>query len=470
VALPLRTVVVLAFVLAPVIRPAPLPAQSRAAADSLATAILKQLVEIPTTDSAGTTRQAAEAMAKRLLDAGFPASDVKVLEGPTGTFALVARYRAKTGSTRKPILMLAHLDVVPARREDWSFDPFVFRERDGFYFGRGVMDNKAGAATLVASFIRWRREKWTPSRDLIMALTGDEETASASIRELLAKHRDLIDAEYALNTDAGGGELRNGKPVSFSVQTAEKVYQTYHLETRSPGGHSSVPTPGNAIYRLSEGLVRLSRFGFPLGLTETTRAYLERSAAGESPAVARDMRAAAKGDTAAARRLSAAEPYYNALLHTTCVATRLEAGHADNALPQSAVATVNCRVLPGESLDGVESTLERVVADTGIEVTALERAAPPGPASPLRADIMKPVEQVVARMWPGAVVVPEMSTGATDGSYVRGEGIPTYGVSGVFGELGENHAHGRDERIRVRSFREAVEFWDRLVKELARSP
>lgn len=462
----LRIAAVLAAALAA--GPAPLPAQSRAAADSLATAILEQLVEIPTTDSAGTTRVAAEAMAKRLLDAGFPAADVKVIEGPPGTFALVARYRARAGSTRKPILMLAHLDVVPARREDWSFDPFVFRERDGFYYGRGVMDNKAGDATLVANFIRWRREKWMPSRDLIMALTGDEETASASIRELLDQHRDLIDAEYALNTDAGGGELRNGKPVSFSVQTAEKVYQTYHLETRSPGGHSSVPTPGNAIYRLSEGLVRLSRFEFPLGLNETTRTFFERSAAGETPAIARDMRAVARGDTAAARRLSAAEPYYAALLHTTCVATRLEAGHADNALPQSAVATVNCRVLPGESLDTVQATLERAVADTGIAVTALERAAPPGPASPLRADIMKPIEQLVARMWPGAVVVPEMSTGATDGTYARAEGIPTYGVSGVFGELGENHAHGRDERIRVRSFGEAVEFWDRMVKELAR--
>jgi acetylornithine deacetylase/succinyl-diaminopimelate desuccinylase-like protein len=446
----------------------PLPAQSHVPADTLAVAVLKQLVEIPTTDSAGTTQQAAEAMAQRLLGAGFPASDVKVIEGPRGTFALVARYRAKAGSTRKPILMLAHLDVVPARREDWSFDPFVFRELDGFYYGRGVMDNKAGDATLVANFIRWKHEGWTPSRDLILALTGDEETASASIRELLGEHRDLIDADYALNTDAGGGELRHGKPVSFSVQTAEKIYQTYRLATRSPGGHSSVPTPDNAIYRLSAGLMRLSRFEFPLGLNETTRTFFERSADGEAPAVAHDMRAAATGDTAAARRLSAGEPYYHALLHTTCVATRLEAGHADNALPQSAVATVNCRVLPGESLDTVRATLQRVVADTGIDVTPLERAAPPGPASPLRADIMRPVEKLVARMWPGAVVVPEMSTGATDGTYARAEGIPTYGVSGVFGELGENRAHGRDERIRVKSFHEAVEFWDRMIKQLAR--
>jgi acetylornithine deacetylase/succinyl-diaminopimelate desuccinylase-like protein len=358
--------------------------------------------------------------------------------------------------------------VVPARREDWSFDPFVFRELDGWYYGRGVLDDKAGATILVGNFIHWRREGWTPSRDLIIALTGDEETASASIQGLLAQHRELIDAEYALNTDAGGGELRNGKPVAFSVQTAEKVYQTYHLEATSPGGHSSVPMPGNAIYRLSAGLLRLSRFEFPLGLNETTRAYLERAARRQPPAIARDMRAAAAGDTAAARRLSAAEPLYNALLHTTCVATRLAAGHADNALPQSAVATVNCRVLPGAPLRGIEAQLERVVADTGIHVTAVERSAPPGPASPLRSDVMQPIERLAAAMWPGAVVVPEMSTGATDGSYVRGQGIPTYGVSAVFDVIDDIRAHGRDERIGVKAFRDALEFWDRMVRELGR--
>ncbi|HET6577586.1 MAG TPA: M20/M25/M40 family metallo-hydrolase [Gemmatimonadales bacterium] len=445
-----------------------LPAQSGPGTDSLATTILEQLVEIPTTDSAGNTRRAADAMAHRLLAAGFPAADVKVIEVPRGTFALVARYRGKAGSTSKPILMLAHLDVVPARREDWSFDPFVFRELDGWYYGRGVLDNKAGDAILVANFIRWRREKWTPSRDLIIALTGDEETASASIQGLLAEHRDLIDAAYALNTDAGGGELRDGKPVAFSVQTAEKVYQTYHLEATSPGGHSSVPMPGNAIYRLSQGLLRLAHHDFPVGLNETTRSYFERSAPGAPPAVGRDMRAAAAGDTAAARRLSAAEPVYNALLHTTCVATRLAAGHADNALPQSAVATVNCRVLPGEALGGVQAALERVLADTAIHVTAVERSAPPGPASPLRADVMQPIERLVARMWPGAVVVPEMSTGATDGSYVRGQGIPTYGVSAVFDVIDDIRAHGRDERIGVKAFHDAGEFWNRLVRELAK--
>ena len=464
----LRPAAVLASAVALAALPAWLPAQSRTGADSLATAILEQLVEIPTTDSAGNTRRAAEAMAQRLLAAGFPAADVKVIEVPRGTFALVARYRGKAGSTRKPILMLAHLDVVPARREDWSFDPFVFREIGGWYYGRGVLDDKAGDAILVANFIRWRKEKWTPSGDLIIALTGDEETASASIQGLLREHRDLIDAEYALNTDAGGGELRDGKPVAFSVQTAEKVYQTYHLAATSPGGHSSVPTPGNSIYRLSAGLLRLARHDFPVGLNETTRASFERSAAGEPPAIGRDMRAAASGDTAAARRLSAAEPIYNALLHTTCVATRLAAGHADNALPQSAVATVNCRVLPGEPLDGVKATLERVLADTAIRVTAVERSAPPGPASPLRPDIMQPIEKLVARMWPGAVVVPEMSTGATDGSYVRGQGIPTYGVSAVFDVIGDIRAHGRDERIGVQAFHDAAAFWDRLVRELAK--
>jgi len=459
---------ILTFVFALAARPVPLTAQSRVPADGLATAILKELVEIPTTDSAGTTRQAAQAMAKRLLDAGFPSADVQVIEGPPGTFALVARYRAKAGSTRKPILMLAHLDVVPARREDWSFDPFGLRERDGFYYGRGVMDNKAGDATLVANFIRWKREGWTPSRDLIMALTGDEETASASIRELLGRHRDLVDAEYALNTDAGGGELRNGRPVTFSVQTAEKVYQTYHLETRSPGGHSSVPTPGNAIYRLSAGLMRLSRFGFPLGLNETTRTYLERSAAGERPELARDMRAAATGDTAAARRLSAAEPYYNALLHTTCVATLLSAGHANNALPQRANANINCRIFPGTTPEQVRTKLAELVGDPEVKVIVNDHRSevPKGP-QPLNPKVFGPVETLTAKYWPGVPVVPTMSAGATDGAFLSPVGIPTYGVSGIFFDTDGNGAHGLNERVRVDSVYKGRDFLYDIVKVYA---
>ncbi|HET8650068.1 MAG TPA: M20/M25/M40 family metallo-hydrolase [Gemmatimonadales bacterium] len=459
---PSRIFLALALVLAP----AGASAQSRAA-DSLETAILKQLVEIPTTDSAGNTDRAANAMAQRLIAAGFPKADVKVIEGPPGKFALVARYRGKGGSARKPILMLAHLDVVPASRADWSFDPWVFREIDGWYYGRGVLDDKSGAAILVANVIRWKREGWTPSRDLIIALTGDEETVSGSIQNLVKQHRDLVDADYALNTDAGGGELRNGKPVSFSVQTAEKVYQSYLFTVHNRGGHSSVPRPVNAIYQLSDGLLRLAHHQFPVELNETTRAYFERTAGVESSEVGREMRAVVQGDTAAARRLSEAEPVYNALLHTTCVATRLAAGHADNALPQTAVATVNCRVMPGESLDTVEATLNRVVADTAVHVSQVEHVETGGPASPLRPDIMQPIEKLVAQMWPGAVVVPEMSTGATDGTYVRGVGIPTYGVGAVFDAIGDVRAHGRDERIGVKAFHDAAEFWYRLGKALA---
>ena len=443
-------------------------AQSPSDPAALETAILKQLVEIRTTDSAGNTDVAAKAAAQRLLDAGFSAQDVRVIEATPGKFSLVARYRGRPGSKLKPVLMLAHLDVVDAWKSDWSFDPFVFREIDGWYYGRGSEDDKAGDAILLANFIRWKREGWTPARDLIIALTGDEETKSASIEGLLTRYRPLVDAEYALNTDAGGGEWRDGKPVTFSVQTAEKRYQTYLLEVRNRGGHSSVPRPDNAIYQLSQGLLRLAAYHFPMGLNETTRAEFARSATNEPADLAADMRAVAeRGDTAAARRLSDAQPLYNALLHTTCVATRLQAGHADNALPQSAQATVNCRILPDQPIASVTATLERVLADSAIHLTEVPEVAHGGGASPLRTDIMRPVERLVSQMWPGAVVVPEMSTGATDGTYVRAVGIPTYGVSAVFNVIGDERAHGRDERINVKAFHDAGEFWYRLVKELA---
>jgi acetylornithine deacetylase/succinyl-diaminopimelate desuccinylase-like protein len=429
--------------------------------------LLKQLIEINTSDSARHTDIAAKAMAARLVEAGMPQEDVRVIETTPGIFNLVARYRGRGGGSAKPILMMAHLDVVGARREDWSFDPFIFREADGYYYGRGSSDNKAGVAMLVANFIRYKREGFVPARDLVIVLTGDEETTGEGIQGLLEKHRRLIDADFALNTDGGGGEIRDGKAIAFSVQTAEKVYLTFQLETRNKGGHSSVPERDNAIYRLTNGLNRLARFTFPVRLNETTRATFRQAAATQPRALAADMRAVARnGDPAAARRLSAAVPYYNSQLRTTCVATRLFAGHADNALPQLARATVNCRLLPDDPPDSVEAVLRRVLADTAIH---LSRDRPPtlSPASPLRPDVMQPVTALARKMWPGAVVVPEMSTGATDGLYVRNAGIPVYGVSAVFERIDDIRAHGRDERIGVKAYHDAAKYWYELVKTLS---
>ena len=427
--------------------------------------LLKELVEINTSDSARQTRVAVQAMANRLVAAGLPREDVRIIETSPGITNLVARYRGRAGGA-KPILLMAHLDVVGARREDWSFDPFSFREADGYYYGRGSSDNKAGAAMLVANFIRYKREGFVPARDLVIVLTGDEETTGEGIQGLLEKHRELVDADFALNTDGGGGELRDGKAIAFAVQTAEKVYLTFQLEVRNKGGHSSVPEKDNAIYRLSNGLSRLASFAFPVRLNETTRATFRQAAATQPKALAADMRALARNeDPAAARRLSAAVPYYNSQLRTTCVATRLFAGHADNALPQLARATVNCRLLPDHPPDSAEVVLRRVLADTAIHI-ARDRPPTLSPASPLRPDVMGPVTALAKKMWPDAVVVPEMSTGATDGLYVRNAGIPVYGTSAVFERIDDIRAHGRDERIGVKAYHDASRFWYELVKEL----
>ena len=444
----------------------PLPAQSTDPR-TLERDLLKQLIEINTSDSAQHTDVAARAMAGRLIDAGLPREDIKLIETSPGVTGLVARYRGSGAG--KPILLMAHIDVVGARKEDWSFDPFVFREADGYYYGRGSSDNKAGAAMLVANLIRYKREGFVPSRDLIVVLTGDEETSGNGIQQLLKQHRDLVDADYALNTDAGGGELRDGKAIAFSVQTAEKVYLTFLLEVRNKGGHSSVPEADNAIYRLTAGLNRLAKFSFPVRLNETTREFFTQSATTQPKPIAADMRAVARNaDPAAARRLSAAAPYYNSLLRTTCVATRLFAGHADNALPQLARATVNCRLLPGHPPDSAEATLKRVLADTAIRISR-ERQPTLSPASPLRPDVMTPLTSLVKKMWPEAVVVPEMSTGATDGLYVRNAGIPVYGPSAVFERIDDIRAHGRDERIGVKAYHDAAQYWYELVKTLATS-
>jgi acetylornithine deacetylase/succinyl-diaminopimelate desuccinylase-like protein len=434
-----------------------------------ARAIYKELVEINTTDTPdGSVTKASEAMAARLKAAGFAEGDVKVL-GPAPTkFNLVARYRG-TGAKR-PMLLLAHLDVVEAKREDWSFDPFVFREEGGYFYGRGTSDDKAMASQFVAALIRLKEEGFTPDRDVILALTADEETGDFNGASwLIEQHRDLVDAEFAIN-EGGGGTIRKGKYVTNEVQASEKLYQDFALKVTNAGGHSSLPVKDNAIYHLAQGLARLSAFEFPVQLNEITRGYFQRSAEVESDAaVAADMRAVAgpTTDAAAAARLAARLPYWNSMMRTTCVATRLGGGHANNALPQLATANVNCRILPGVSVESVMRTLSETLADRSIAVSPVNTATPSQPAT-LRPDVMAVVERITTEMFPGVIVVPVMSTGATDSLHFRNAGIPTFGIDGTFGDMDDVRSHGRDERVGVKQFFEGLEFQYRLIKALSR--
>lgn len=431
----------------------------------LAAGIYRQLVEIPSVSGSEAAETILSATAMRLRAGGFATEDV-VIAGPDGARVLLARL-AGTGA-RPPLLMLAHLDVVPALREDWSTDPFTLVEQDGWWYGRGTGDNKAGAAILVVNLIRAKRDGLVPDRDWVVALTTDEETNSDGIKWLVTEGRELIgEPALALNTDAGGGIVQGGRETMFEVQASEKVYLTFELEVTDKGGHSSRPTPDNAIHALARGLARLADHRFPVSLNEVTRGFFARSAAFQAEPAAADMRAVAAdpSDPAAAARL-AESPYYNALLSTTCVATRLEAGHADNALPQTARATVNCRILPGEPIDAVESTLNEVLAEPRIRVSR-KREPTASPPSPLSLEVMGPIEAIVGEMWPGIAIVPVMSTGATDGLYVRNAGIPVYGVSAIFDDPDDDRAHGRDERVAVARFYEALEFWNRLARRMS---
>jgi|AmaraimetFIIA100_FD_contig_111_544053_length_1988_multi_9_in_0_out_0_1 acetylornithine deacetylase/succinyl-diaminopimelate desuccinylase-like protein len=444
-------------------------AQTRTAQQQLAVDVYKELVEINTVTATGDTARAAEAMAARLRASGFSESDVQVFTPAPRKGNLVARLRG-TGA-RKPILLLAHLDVVEARREDWSVDPFKLIEKDGYFYGRGTADDKFMAATFVANLIRYKQEGYKPDRDIVLALETDEEILdrdALGIQWLLQNHRDLIDAEFALN-EGGSVGLKNGKPIRNSVQTSEKVSLSYQLEVKNRGGHSALPNRENAIYRLAEGLARLSKFSFPFELNETTRAYFERTAELEGEQVAADIRSVISGrpDPASLSlvRLSA-NPVYNAQLRTTCVATMLEGGQAYNALPQVARATVNCRIMPGEPVNEVKATLVQVLADDQIAVTQIGEPILSAPSA-LHAEIMGVVGKLSAEFWPGAPIVPTMSAGATDGSYLRNAGIPTYGHSGLAGDVDDVRVHGKDERVLVKSFFDGQEYLYRLVKMLS---
>jgi acetylornithine deacetylase/succinyl-diaminopimelate desuccinylase-like protein len=437
--------------------------------------IFKQLIEINTTESSGNVTKAAEAMAKRLLDAGFPAKDV-IVAGPNERKKnLVARLRG-TGQ-RPPILFIGHLDVVEARREDWTTDPFQFVEAGGDFYGRGSRDMKSGDVILVMAFLRLKRENYQPDRDLIIALTADEEAGDSNgVDWLLKEHKDWIDAEYCINLDGGEFERLKGARVLAGLQASEKVYADYQLETTNPGGHSSIPVPDNAIYELAAALTKLGRYAFPVKINEVTRSYFLQSAGFTTGAIAADLRGAAQEppDPVAIRHLSSI-PYYNALLRTTCVATILSGGHAPNALPQSARATVNCRIFPGEDPEVVRKTLERVVADPEVKVTITPEKTADGklipivavPPSALLPELTNALDRTLSTMWSGMQVVPTMSTGATDGKYLRIAGIPTFGIACMFFDMEDDRSHGKDERVGVQDFYDGVEFGYRFMKSLS---
>lgn len=431
--------------------------------EQVARDLLAELVGYQTSQSGGEMTKAAEAMAARVRAAGFPASDVVVVESAPNKGNLIVRLRGRS-SNKKPILLLSHHDVVEAKPEDWTLPPFEFIERDGNFYGRGVADDKDEGAIHLALIMRMKAEGYVPDRDIIVALTADEEGGPDNgVVWLLQNRRDLVDAEFVFN-EGGGGQLRDGAKVANAVQASEKKYLDFTLEVTNPGGHSSRPVRDNAITHLSAALVGIGAFDFPVRLNEVTRAYFSRTAALVDPALGAAMRAvvANERDTAAIRTLSA-DPGYNSALRTSCVATRLDAGHANNALPQRARANVNCRILPDESAAEVQRTLERVIGNPKVSVTPVDQAKD-SPPSPLTPDLMKQIERVTAEMWPGVPVIPTMSTGATDGLYFRNAGIPVYGVSGLF--YGDSGAHGMNERVSAQAFYEGLEFMYRLVKSL----
>src|SRR5579862_2930404 len=431
----------------------------------LARDIYRAMIEINSGYSTGATTPVAELAAARLRAAGFPESDLFIGGAIPSKANLVVRYHGN--GRRRPILLLAHTDVVEAKREDWSMDPFQFIEKDGYFYGRGTGDDKAQAAIWIANLIRYKREGFKPDRDLIVALTADEEGGGPfnGVDWLLKNKRELIDAEFCLN-EGGWGEMSGGKKIANDVQVSEKYVLNFRFEARNKGGHSSMPVPDNAIYHLAGALERLSQFGFPLKTNEVTQAYFRKMSEIESGAIKSDLAKVAEGSQEAMQRAAAASPAWNSTLRTTCVATMLEGGHALNALPQLAAANVNCRVLPEDSVDYVKSTLERVVADPKVSIE-LTGEFSRGPASPLRPDLMKAIAKTTDTMWPNVPAVPTMVMGATDGRYLRSAGIPTYGVQGFFVDRDDVRAHGRDERMGVESFYEGQTFLYELVKTLS---
>jgi acetylornithine deacetylase/succinyl-diaminopimelate desuccinylase-like protein len=437
--------------------------------------IFKQLIEINTTDSVGSTTAAAQAMAQRLLDAGFAKADVLVLGPNDRKGNMVARYRGKPGSKLKPILIIAHTDVVEAKREDWTTDPFQFLEKDGYFYGRGTQDMKDSVAIAVTDFIRLKKEGFVPDRDIILALTADEENGKSNgVDWLLKHHRELIDAEFALNPDSGG--VRPDKPQIVGFEATEKLYGDFQVLATNPGGHSSLPTPDNAIYHVADALAKLQTFAFPFELNAVTREYFTQMAKIETGQAAADMRAilATPPDPKAIERLSQ-DVHANSVMRTTCVATMLSGGHAPNALPGRAEANVNCRIFPGHSQEEIRSQLVKLFNDPKLTVryrsdtgeladhgSDRKAMAPP----PLRDDVMNSLRSAAGKLWPGFVVLPVMEAGASDSIYTMNAGIPSYGINGVAIERADDRAHGRDERVKMDAYYTGVEFYYLFLKAL----
>lgn len=433
--------------------------------------VYKQLIEFNTSNMTSGTTVAAQAMADRFRAAGFPDSDIFLGGVRPDKFNVVLRYHGKGGANApppKPLLLLAHIDVVEALKTDWSpdIDPFKFMERDGYYYGRGTSDDKAMAAIYVANVIRLKKEGYVPDRDIIVALTADEEGGCCNgARWLLTNHPELVNAGVVIN-EGGGGSLRNGKPMVNLVQATEKVVATFKATAHNRGGHSSVPRPDNAIYELAQGLVNFSHFAFPVQFNEVTKSYFSQMANFETPETGAAMRALVKNpNDAAASAIVSRDPRYNSQLRTTCVATMLSGGHATNALPQTAEATINCRMLPNTDPADVRAAIVKALGDTGIEVSPAPKMAPSSP-SPLLPEVMGPIQAITKQLFGDIPAVPTMGTGATDSRGFRANGVPAFGVSGLMGDPEDIRAHGRDERMLVKSFYDGQEFLYRLTKAL----
>ncbi len=433
--------------------------------DTLAKELLTELIGIRSSEPyPENTVRLLDGVAERLRREGF--RDDQITFVPTGeTTNLVVRYPG-TGA-RRPLLMMAHVDVVDADPDAWQADPFTLSEIDGYYYGRGVTDNKTGAVSLIANFIRLKREGYRPDRDLVMLLTGNEESSMAGVKQVARKQKELIDAELALNTDVAGVQLGSRlEPLSATVQMSEKLYQTFELEATNPGGHSSRPRPDNAIYQLAEALLRLQHHRFPVEINAVVKASVQARAKAGGEEHAELLKAVARdpADPRAVRKLASLETGFNASIRTTCVATMLAAGVAENALPRSAKATVNCRILPGKTVAETQAALHEVIADEGVRITVIQGGSAPSPPSPPRADVLEILGKVTEEFWGPIPVIPSQSSGATDGLWVRNVGIPVYGFSAVAGRSGESRAHGLDERILVDSFYKAVRAWYRMIK------
>jgi acetylornithine deacetylase/succinyl-diaminopimelate desuccinylase-like protein len=436
----------------------------------LALGIFHDIIEVHSVHDIG-TRGVADILVRYLKAGGFGDADLHVLPEEKYPNQVNVVVRLKGSGKGKPILWNGHMDVVEAKAEDWTLPPFQFIERDGYFYGRGTSDMKDEDAAVAASLIRLKKEGFVPDRDIIAAFTADEEVGEEQngMSYLVREHKPLVDAEFAINPDGGSGEIDSGKRIDFGVETSEKTYVTFTFETKNRGGHSSEPRPDNAIYELVNGLVRISRYEFPFKTNATTRIFFANTAAMHTGQDRADFEALSKPqvDPAAAKRV-AADPAVNAILHSTCVATMLSGGHQENALAQRAAATVQCRIMPDETVDGTKAALEQVVADSGITISVLGSVVS-APESPPNPALMNSVQKVVDSMWSGAMVIPDMSAGASDSVYTRNAGIPSYGVGGGWNDIHDIRMHGMNERHEVNDFYSTVEFTYRLMKELSRA-